>query len=48
MFTNDIRIEYKMCRQIMKTMYEYPNIMKKVGKKQKANAIQYLDVMERP
>lgn len=39
MFTNDIRIEYKMCRQIMKTMYGYPNIMIKVAKKQKANAM---------
>lgn len=33
-------IEYKMCRQIMKKMYGYLNIMKKVGKKQKGNAIQ--------
>lgn len=35
MYTNDRRIEYNMCRQIMKKMYGYPNIMKKVGKKNK-------------
>lgn len=29
-----------MCRQIMKKMYGYLNKMKKVGKKQKGNAIQ--------
>lgn len=35
MYTNDRRIEYNMCTQIMKKMYGYPNIMKKVGKKTK-------------
>lgn len=37
-----------MCRQIMKKMYGYLNKMKKVGKKQKGNAIQCKNIMKHP